>query len=657
MKSSFVSIALAGLFVGLQAQAQTELTLKLDQPGASVNPKLYGLMTEEINYSYDGGLYAELIRNRVFKDNPRSADHWSLVKEGEAAGSMGLDNRTPLNTHLPVSLKLQADRTGKRLGVANEGYWGIPVRPKTTYSVSFYAKGSSNTLTASLESTDGKVIYASAQTAAISGDWKQYRLSLTTGDVKATAEARFVLSVNGPGTYWFDLVSVFPPTYNNTPNGNRPDIMKLLADMKPAFLRVPGGNYLEGNTISQRFNWKKTLGSLEQRPGHQGTWSYRSSDGMGLYEFLKWCEDLKMEPLLAVYAGYSLNRDYFDEPEFLQPFINEALDEIEYVIGDKSTKWGAVRARDGHPEPFKLTYVEIGNEDGFDNSGSYEIRFNLFANAIRSKYPQLKLISTVGGQKDWLSGRFPVPKATPELVDEHYYRNAMEMFEIAGQYDSYDRNGPKIFVGEWATREGFPTTNFNSALGDAAWMTGMERNADLVQMSCYAPLFVNVNPGGMQWKSDLIGYNALTSYGSPSYHVQKMFSNNLGDKVVPLEASNVPTQFKKLNAVDSAAGAKPKAIPAMFYAATRDSKTGTVFLKIVNATGTAQPVRLNISGVTSVRSEGTVITIKADKPEATNSITEPEKIVPFTSKLKHAGKNFVHSVPAYSVSVLRLQTK
>ncbi len=661
MKSSFCSMVIAAVFscsaIIVQAQTSPEVTLRLDKPGAAVNPLLYGLMTEEINYSYDGGLYAELIRNRVFKDNSKAADHWSLLQEGDAKGTMSLDNKTPLNEHLPVSLKLQVDAAGKRIGVANAGYWGIPVRPKTAYSLSFYAKGEAKPLTVSIESKDGKVVYATAQTAAISGDWTQYKLTLTTSDVKATADARFVISAGGTGTYWFNLVSLFPPTYNNTPNGNRPDIMKLLADMKPAFLRFPGGNYLEGSMISQRFNWKKTLGGLEQRPGHQGTWSYRSSDGMGLYEFLKWCEDLHMEPLLGVYAAYSLNRDYFDEPEFLQPFVNEALEEIEYVIGDKNTKWGAVRARDGHPEPFKLNYIEIGNEDGFDLSGSYEKRFNFFAKAIRAKYPHLKLISTVGGQKDWLSARFPVPKENPELVDEHYYRNAMEMFELANQYDSYERNGPKVFVGEWATREGFPTTNFNSALGDAAWMTGMERNADLVQMSCYAPLFVNVNPGGMQWKSNLIGYNALNSYGSPSYHVQKMFSNYLGDKVVPLEALNVPTLLKKPNAADSTAGVKPKPIPAMFYSATRDSKTGALFLKIVNATSTVQPVKINLQGSSSVASQGTAVLIKANKPEDTNSITEPEKIVPLTSKLKGVGKSFVQSVPAYSVTVLKLQAK
>ncbi|MDP4262131.1 MAG: alpha-L-arabinofuranosidase C-terminal domain-containing protein [Bacteroidota bacterium] len=657
----FLALALFAFVLSKEINAQTSpaITLRLDQPGHAVSPKLYGLMTEEINYSYDGGLYAELIRNRVFKDNPMAPDHWSLLQEGGAQGKISLDRQNPVNTALTICLKLEVQNAGSRIGIANDGYWGIPVRPKTTYSASFYAKASQPGLLAvSIESNDGKTVYAKAQSQAIGSEWKQYKLTLNTADnVTPTADTRFVISTIDTGRIWFNLVSLFPPTYNNTPNGNRPDIMQLLAGMKPAFLRFPGGNYLEGDYFTSRFDWKKTIGSLDQRPGHASPWGYRSSDGMGLYEFLKWCEDVKMEPLLAVFAGYTLKADYFDDPKFLQPFVDEALEEIEYIIGDKSTKWGAMRARDGHPDPFSLTYVEIGNEDGFDRSGSYEKRFNQFAAAIRSKYPQLKIISTVGGKNDFLSSRFPIPKENPDVVDEHFYRNSIEMQDMANLYDNYDRNGPKIFVGEWATREGFPTTNFNSALGDAAFLTGLERNSDLVIMSCYAPLFVNVNPGGMQWKSDLIGYNTLTSYGSPSYHVQKMFNHNLGDQVVMIDTKDLPTQIKKPNARDSAAGRPPKTIPAMFFSATKDTKTGLIYLKVVNATSGAQNVNIDLKGSSSVASQGTVITIKADNPEDTNTITGPEKIVPSTTKVKGLGKSFQQIFPAYSVTVLQLQTK
>ncbi|MBS1563061.1 MAG: alpha-N-arabinofuranosidase, partial [Bacteroidetes bacterium] len=434
------------------------------------------------------------------------------------------------------------------------------------------------------------------------------------------------------------------------------DIMELLANMKPSFLRFPGGNYLEGDLFSTRYDWKKTLGNIDQRPGHMGCWSYRSSDGMGLLEYLEWCEDLHMEPVLAVFAGYVLKKDYLEAGPLLQPFVDEALEEIEYVTGDASTKWGARRAADGHPAPFKLSYVEVGNEDGFDASGSYDGRFAQFYDAIKAKYPQLKVISTVGG-KDWLGQRVKFSLRRPDAFDEHYYRNAWEMQEDAAHYDNYDRSGPKIFVGEWATREGSPTPNMNAALGDAAWMTGMERNSDIVVMSCYAPLFVNVNPGGMQWSSDLIGYNTLTSYGSPSYYAQQMFNNYKGDVVIPVVGTNIPTRNRELSKRDSAAGRQPKQIPVLFYVATRDSKTGTLYLKVVNAGATSQDVAIDIKSAEKLLSTGLQIVLKADKPEDTNSITEPQKITPKTLKITGLGKSFKRTFPPYSITVFQLDTK
>jgi alpha-N-arabinofuranosidase len=512
-----------------------KLSLDLSKKGATVNPKFFGLMTEEINYSYDGGLYAEMIQNRIFKNNVKKPDHWSVVTDGDATGTIALDESQAISKALTVCLKLEASKAGKRIGIANDGFWGIPVKPLTTYKASFYAKSadkSAEPFTVSIESNDGSVTFAKAQVLNITDKWQKYSVTLTTTkDVKPSATNRFVITTAKAGTYWFNLVSLFPPTYNNTPNGNRTDIMKLLADMKPKFLRFPGGNFLEGDSINLRFQWKETLGGLENRPGHPSCWRYRAQDGMGLHEFLMWCEDLKMEPVLAVYAGYSLKQQHIEPGPLMQPFIDEALEEIEYVIGDTNTKWGAVRAKNGHPKPFALTYVEIGNEDWFDKSNSYDGRFAQFYDAIKAKYPHLKLMSTT-----------KVKSRKPDLLDEHYYRNAMQMYDQAFQYDKYDRNGTKIFCGEWATREGEPTTNFNAALGDAAWMTGMERNADIVQIHCYAPLFVNVNPSGMQWKSDLIGYDALTSYGSPAYHAQKLFSHYIGDMVVPSSAKNIPSQ-------------------------------------------------------------------------------------------------------------------
>jgi len=657
-------LSLAALIAPL-AMAQTTLRIDLAKPGVAVSPTLYGLMTEEINYSYDGGLYAELVRNRVFKDDDKTPAHWSVVQDAGGGAAIALDQRYPVAaTALTTSLRLDAAGAaqGHRVGIANAGYWGIPVKPNTRYRASFYAKtaGAGGVpLTVSLEGADGKTVYAQAEGGRINGEWKRYSVTLTTAaKVQPTASARLVIATESPGTVWFNQVSLFPPTYHDRPNGNRVDLMQKLVDMKPAFLRFPGGNYLEGETVATRFKWKETIGPIEQRPGHRGTWGYRSSDGMGLLEFLEWCEDMKAEPLLAVFAGYSLWGENIPGGPGLQPFVQEALDEIEYVTGDVSTKWGAQRARDGHPAPFKLRYVEIGNEDGFDKQKNYDGRYTQFHDAIKAKYPQLKLISTVNG-KDWLGQQQHLSSRVPDLVDEHYYYNVMEMLNDAARYDSYERSGPKVFIGEWAAREGEPTTNLYSALADAAFMVGMERNADVVEMSCYAPLLVNVSPGGMQWKSDLIGYDVQSSYGSPSYHMQKMFREYLGNVSLPVTAQKVSTQTWQQPAKEETPQVLPpaKEVPTMFFSATRSDLRGEIYLKVVNAIGTSQAVQVELAGAGEVASEGTAIVLASAKKEDTNTIAEPTKVVPVTSKASGLGKQFSYSFAPYSVTVLVLSPK
>jgi len=525
-----VPAAFLAIFLRSAAGDPAGITVDLDHPGAKISPTFYGLMTEEINHSYDGGLYAELIQNRAMGDSVHEPRHWSVVKSDGADGSIALDTGVPLNDALKTSLRLDVANVGEgqRVGVANEGYWGIPVKPETHYQASFYAKGGngfSGPLTVDIESNDGNTIYATGTVSQISGDWKKYELTLTTQKLDPTKDARFVISAGGKGSVWFDQVSLFPPTYNNRPNGFRIDLMDLMADLHPAFLRFPGGNYLEGDYIKERFIWENTIGDVAQRAGHRSPWNYHSTDGMGLLEFLEWCEDLHMQPLLAVYAGYSLQHIHVDAGPDLVPFVEEALDEIEYCTGDASTKWGAERAKDGHPQPFDIKYIEVGNEDFFDSAG-YDKRFAQFYDAIKAKYPNLLLIATV-----------PVKSRTPDVVDDHYYRSSRQMERDATHYDKTDRNGPKIFVGEWATTEGRPTPNFAAAMADAAWMTGLERNSDVVVMNCYAPLLVNVNHNASQWGTNLIGYDALNSFGSTSYYAQRMFAANLGDTIIPVEIS------------------------------------------------------------------------------------------------------------------------
>jgi len=635
------------------------LQVKADQAAGKVSPMLYGLMTEEINFSYEGGLYGELIRNRTFKANATNAVYWSAV--GNAP--ISLDPATPLNDALNTSLKLDATGAAKNspAGIANGGYWGIPIRPKTDYHVSFYAKaanGFTGPLTVAITGADGKKTFASAEVQSLSGwsNWTKYEVTLTTKNIKPSKDNVFTITTTAPGTIWFQQVSLVPPTFNGQANGFRPDLMQLMADMSPKFLRLPGGNYLEGDYINERFDWKKTIGDSSQRPGHRSPWNYWSTDGLGLMEYLNWCEDLHMEPLLAVFAGYALRHDYIKPGPDLEPYVQDALDEIEYVTGDAATtKWGAQRAKDGHPAPFPLHYVEVGNEDWFDRSGSYDGRFTQFFNAIKAKYPQLQVIATAN-----------VKSSVPDLIDEHYYKSQEEMESQSHMYDTRSRDTKtKVFVGEWATRVGSPTPNMAGALGDAAWMCCMERNSDLVLISSYAPLFVNVSDlghgGSMQWPSDLIGYDALTSYGSPSYYAQVMFSNHHGDTILATASQNIPTVNWQPHAKRKNGAEQPpppaKTLEKLFFDATRDRQTGTIFLKVVNSLGTPQPVKIVISGVTSVAAKGVATVMKAANRDDTNTLQEPKKIVPVSEKVKGLGTSFTRTFPAYSITILELQTK
>src|ERR1035437_922376 len=616
--------------VAVQAGAQATLTIETGKPVAKVSPMLYGLMTEEINYSYVGGLYGELVQDRTFLSGARDTENWVPVAQGTARGSVAPDRTTGPSAALPASEKITVEQAdaGNTFGLRNRGWWGVPVRPNTTYSGSVYAKadaaGAGAGVRVSLVSNNTGKVLASATLPALTGEWKQYNFTMKSGgDVAASADNQIVVSVNHPGTVWLQMLSVFPPTYKNRANGNRIDLMEMMAAMHPAFLRFPGGNYLEGNTISERFDWKKTIGPLVDRPGHASPWRYHSTDGMGLLEFLNWCEDLKMQPVLAVYAGYSLQQQVVKTGADMEPYVKDALDEIEYVTGDVSTKWGGQRAKDGHPAPFALTYVEIGNEDWFDRTKSYDARYAQFYDAIKKKYSALQLIATT-----------PVKGHAVDMVDDHYYKRAEQFFADTHHYDAADRNGPKIFVGEWATREGTPTPNMGAALGDAAWMTGMERNSDLVLIASYAPLFVNVNPNGMQWQSDLIGYDANSAYGSPSYYAQVLFAGHVGTEIVASELKGAGDR--------------------LFYSVTRDAAKGIVYLKIVNASSAPQELKISLDGAKGVKASAKLVRLSAATTAATNSITDPKRVVPVESMVKGVGKEFTRTVPGYSIDVLEL---
>ncbi len=656
----------AGSLCSLSVRAADpgKLTINVGQPGAKIATNFYGLMTEEINYSYDGGLYAELIQNRIFQNpaggggrrgggggaggaaagGPAAVPHWSVFTSGNGgAGTIAVDTADPVNTGaLKNSLRLDITSAEAAVGVANDGFWGIPVKPNTTFTATFYARsgnGFSGQLTAAIVGNDGKV-YASgkADVGEKNEETRKKKLLLkTAADVKPTADAKFVISGNAKGSVWVSLVSLFPPVFKERTGaalgsrpvtGFRPDIMQLLEDMHPTYLRFPGGNYVEGPNFANRFDFKITVGPWEDRPGHMSPWNYRSSDGMGLLEFLLWCEDLKMDPVLAVYAGLNIDggRDV-KTGDALKPLVQDALDEIEYVSGDKSTQWGGRRAKDGHPEPFKLTYVEIGNEDNLNGgAATYDERFTAFFDGIKAKYPKLQCIATTN-----------VRARVPDVIDRHNYMPPQTAINNAHMFDNTNRNGPKIFEGEWASQEPGGnqrplTPTYQCAVSDAAFMTGLERNADIVVMECYAPLLTRVEPGGSQWHTNLIGYNALTSYGSPPYYVQKMFNTNRGDVVLPIVAQFLagslgsclgPWPAGAMGMFDgtglypvAAGGARAGGgaggrgargrggagaaggggnLP-LFASASKDDATGDIIVKVVNVRDAAQDIEVELQG-------------------------------------------------------------
>ncbi|MBD0741283.1 alpha-L-arabinofuranosidase [Streptomyces sp. CBMA152] len=591
------------------------LTVDTTRPGPVVSPELGGIFFEDINHSGEGGLYAELVNNRSFMAAATPL-HWSAV----GSATLAIDPAQPLNQALTQSLRVNASAAGA--GVANEGFWGIPVRPNTTYRASLYAKspGTSGKLTVSIVGNDGTV-HATATTGTLTTAWRKHELTLTTGpNAPTTVDARLTVTVTAPGTLWLSQVSLFPPTYKNRPGGLRVDLMEKLAALKPAFLRFPGGNYLEGNVIADRFDWKKTIGPPEQRPGHHNSaWGYWSTDGLGLSEYLQMTEDLGCVPLLCVYAGYSLGGEHVTG-DALQPFIQDALDQIEYITGPATSTWGARRAADGHPKPFPLTYVEIGNEDWFERSGSYEQRYAAFHDAIKSRYPALKLIATT-----------PVASRPYDLIDEHYYLSPAAFQAASHKYDQRDRGGPKVFVGEWAAQEGRPTPDLNAALGDASWLVGLIRNSDQVLMESYAPLFSHVRDN--TWATNLIAYDGLTSYNSPSYYAQQLLRTRRGSVVLPTSV---------------------RALPGLNVVTTHDPATHRVYLAVINTSDTARTTVVRLQGVARTAPTGAVTVLSATDKTATNTLTNPEAVTPHRRPVGGLTPAFRATFAAYSVTVLEV---
>ena len=643
---------------------QAALTIQTDAAGHKISPDLYGIFFEEINRAGDGGLYAEMLQNRSFEDSARPLG-WAAVTTQGAEAAISLDKSRPLNTSNPTSLRVEIKSGGIGFaGVASQGFKGIPspgktypdhlrelngawlarydaatkaadnglaVRQGAKYNFSLYARaapGFSGPLTVSLEAQNGTVL-TSQQIAGLDDDWRQFHAVLTSST--SDLNARLVISATQSATVWLDMVSLFPSdTFKGRPNGLRLDLAQMLVALHPAFLRFPGGSYAEGNLLADSYKWKQTIGPVAERPGHWNIWGYRSSDGLGYHEYLQMCEDLGAKPLFVVNCGMA--EADFAPVDQIGSYVQDALDAIEYANGPVSSHWGAIRAYNGHAKPFGLTYVEIGNENGLSypwGGGSpqqYLERYRPFYDAIQTAYPNIKIISNID---------LPAPK---DIVDEHYYDTAAWFAGQAARYDGMDRKGPQIYVGEYAVTKNAGGGNLNAALGEAAFMTGLERNGDIVRMASYAPLFVN--PRWSRWGPDAIVFDSARAYGTPSYYVQAMFASARPDVTLPLKLE----------------GAKDTP-PTLFAVAGRKTDTGELIVKVVNMAGTACDVAMDLRGAAQLAPLGSATVLCSTDPKDENSFEAPTRIAPQTQTFAIAAPTFHYMFAPYSVTVLRLPTR
>ncbi len=525
MKRIIIIIFACGLALNLSgADEPARIEVDTQNPGHQLSPTLWGIFFEDINCSVDGGLYAELVRNRSFEDSDQP-DHWTLMPGVEGRASMGIDRSLPSATRNPSNLRVEIMESGpRRTMLFNEGYWGINVVKGRKYNLSLQARadaGFKGPLTVSLESSNG-VVYAEKKLSVAGSEWQTIRTTLAARG--SDPRARLVISVRSTGVLHLDMVSLFPEaTWKKRGNGLRPDLAEMLAGMKPSFVRFPGGCWVEGDRMTNAYRWKQTIGPVAGRRTQYNLWQYQATHGIGYHEYLQLCEDLGAGALFVINCGMS-HREVVPL-EQMGEYVQDALDAIEYANGPAGSQWGAVRARHGHPKPFNLTHIQIGNENG---GPAYNERYALFYDAIKAKYPEIKVLAN-----EWHGrpGNRPI-----EILDEHYYATPEFFIQNAGKYDSYNRSGPKIYIGEFAVTQGCGQGNLRAAIGEAAFMTGIERNSDVVAMASYAPLFANVNY--KKWNPDLINFDSSRVYGLPGYYVQQLFSVHRGDRVLPVKVDS-----------------------------------------------------------------------------------------------------------------------
>nr|WP_314835974.1 alpha-L-arabinofuranosidase C-terminal domain-containing protein [uncultured Flavobacterium sp.] len=661
MKQNLITkITFCGLLLnGLYGQAQkTNLEVNTTNTVTKIQPTMYGVFFEDINFAADGGLYAEMIKNRSFEfeaplmgwEQPNSDKHSFNTTSGIATTIKALENKTN-----PSFCRVLIN-DAKGFSMINEGFRGMGIKKDAKYNLSLKAANHNGEIKKIIIQFIDKNKNVLGETTIVptSNDWKGYTAQFTATQTEAKAQLK--ITFEGNGTIDLDMISLFPEdTWKNRKNGMRKDIVQLLYDMKPGFLRFPGGCIVEGRTLAQRYQWKKTVGDVEQRETLINRWNtefahkpapdYFQTFGLGFFEYFQLSEDLGAQPLPILSCGMAcqFNTGELVPMEELDPYVQDALDLIEFANGGLDTPWGKVRSDMGHPKPFNLKFIGVGNEQW---GPDYIARYKVFEKAIKSKYPKMTIVSGSGPfpEGDYFEyGMQELKKLNAEIVDEHYYKSPQWFRENATRYDNYDRKGPKVFAGEYAAQSvaiASPDNrnNWECAFSEAAFMTGLERNAEVVNLTSYAPLMAHEE--AWQWTPDLLWFNNLEAYGSANYYVQKLFATNRGTDLIAITKDGKPVIGQN----------------DLFASAVKDVNTNEVIVKLVNTSATAQEVNVDLKG-TKLASKGTITTLTSPNLQDENSFANPKKISPTEAAFKLKNNKAQTSLPAYSVTVLKIKMK
>jgi alpha-N-arabinofuranosidase len=650
MKSRFAFILFLLFFTN--AFSQRKLTVIADKPIATVAPTMWGVFFEDINFGADGGLYAELVKNRSF-EFPTAMMGWRENRENYQKGRFLIINKSDNSSNARFA-RITINNAEGNYSLSNEGFRGIGLHKGKQYDFSIMARTEKPTnikIKVQLLNYSGKEI-GTSKIENFNSDWKKYSASIMTTDTAQKGKLNIIFE--GQGEIDIDIVSLFPhDTWKNRPGGLRNDLVQKIADLKPGFIRFPGGCIVEGKDLSNRYQWKATVGDVEDRKLIMNRWNvefprrsapdYYQSFGLGFYEYFLLADDLDAEPLPILNCGMACQ---FNSGEVvamteLQPYINDALDLIEFANGAITTKWGKLRNEMGHPAPFNLKFLGVGNEQW---EPQYIERYKIFEKAILAKYPDIKIVS---GSGPFAEGEYfnyawkELKQLKPALIDEHYYKPPAWFFSNASRYDNYERKGPKIFAGEYAAHskdnpEAESRNNWESALAEAAFMTGLERNADIVQMCSYAPLFAHVD--AWQWRPDLIWFDNLNTVATPNYYVQKLFSTNKGTDVVAITENEKPVAGKD----------------SLYSSAVIDKQKGELIIKIVNSSSTSQAIELNFTGVKLAKTEAISQTLAATDLYSYNKLAELDKLKPEEKKFFVKTSRLNQDLLAYSVTVLKI---